>query len=524
MENITIILVNQDNSRMSDICFNAPKGMLSINGQSLIERLCLQFMSFSKYIIIVAGHNIRAFQYLEKTISNVKIIGNIDHNHISNSESLYLGLDEIDEESDSITIVEGDIILSNSAFEKYKNINSSKKFVISNTVLKDKDDKVIYDTLKHIYFLDKCTKKYENNQSVKILGKYLGIITLPFNIINEIKRKLTNNINVAYIDTLQEFLDDSYNTIFLEEKDGCEIDTSDDYYNALTNPNIARIPCRYKFKTDLEFSNNFKKYVGIYDVAGGLMAQHCGFDGLWLGSYQICVSNGIKDDETYNPMIALHLAKKLKKQLVELPVIIDIGSGFFTNYDLANFSDECKNTNVVAVCIDDNKNHRINSMFTYSNRQVLTNEEFQERLHDLREYLPSNIKIIARTELITIYKEKIDFDILNKRIKSLQTKDVDAILPHYVGNNFEFISNILSKIVSSKPIILIPTGLINIKQRCFYDLGVNLIIYANLDIRSRFNSVNNTYLSIITSGALDDSKKSSLSSPIEIQNYIDSML
>ena len=266
------------------------------------------------------------------------------------------------------------------------------------------------------------------------------------------------------------------------------------------------------------------KYVGIYDVAGGLMAQHCGFDGLWLGSYQICVSNGIKDDETYNPMIALHLAKKLKKQLVELPVIIDIGSGFFTNYDLANFSDECKNTNVVAVCIDDNKNHRINSMFTYSNRQVLTNEEFQERLHDLREYLPSNIKIIARTELITIYKEKIDFDILNKRIKSLQTKDVDAILPHYVGNNFEFISNILSKIVSSKPIILIPTGLINIKQRCFYDLGVNLIIYANLDIRSRFNSVNNTYLSIITSGALDDSKKSSLSSPIEIQNYIDSML
>lgn len=334
MENITIILVNQDNSRMSDICFNAPKGMLSINGQSLIERLCLQFMSFSKYIIIVAGHNIRAFQYLEKTISNVKIIGNIDHNHISNSESLYLGLDEIDEESDSITIVEGDIILSNSAFEKYKNINSSKKFVISNTVLKDKDDKVIYDTLKHIYFLDKCTKKYENNQSVKILGKYLGITTLPFNIINEIKRKLTNNINVAYIDTLQEFLDDSYNTIFLEEKDGCEIDTSDDYYNALTNPNIARIPCRYKFKTDLEFSNNFKKYVGIYDVAGGLMAQHCGFDGLWLGSYQICVSNGIKDDETYNPMIALHLAKKLKKQLVELPVIIDIGSGFFTNYDL----------------------------------------------------------------------------------------------------------------------------------------------------------------------------------------------
>lgn len=61
-------------------------------------------------------------------------------------------------------------------------------------------------------------KKYENNQSVKILGKYLGITTLPFNIINEIKRKLTNNINVAYIDTLQEFLDDSYNTIFFRRK------------------------------------------------------------------------------------------------------------------------------------------------------------------------------------------------------------------------------------------------------------------------------------------------------------------
>lgn len=524
MKNITIILAAGQNTRLSNICFNSPKGMLSINGQSLIERLCLQFMSFSKYIIIVAGHNIRAFQYIERTIPNVKIVGNIEHKHISNGESLYLGLEGIEEKADTITIVEGDIILSNKAFEKYTSVNSSKKFVISDIALTEKDDKVIYDTLKHNYFLDKCTKKYENNESIKILGKYLGITTLPFNIINEVKSKLKNNINAAYIDTLQEYLDDSYNTIFLEEQDSCEIDTSDDYYNALTNPNISRIPCPYKFKTNLEFSKNFKKYVGIYDVAGGLMAQHCGFDGLWLGSYQICIANGIKDDETYNPMIALNLAKKLKKQLVELPVIIDIGSGFFTNSDIIHFSDECNNTNIVAVCIDDNKNCRINSMFTNSNREVLKNKEFQERLHNLREHLSSDIKIIARTELITLYGEKIDFDILNKRIKSLENSDVDAILPHYVGSNFAFISNILSQLVSSKPIILIPTGLINIKQIYFYDLGINLIIYANLDIRSRFNSVNNTYLSIITSGALDDSKKSLLSSPVEIQNYIDSTL
>lgn len=518
MTNITIILAAGKNVRLRDICFDAPKGMLSINGQGIVERLCLQFHPFSKNIIVVAGSNISSYQYLESKISNIIVVGEMNKQHVSNSESLLEGLNHIREKTDTITIVEGDVVLSNLSIKLYFSFLEKNRFIITNALLNNSDDKTIFDKNKHCYYIDKDSSLHARDDSYQTIGKYLGVTTFSSNIIGSLKTSLKINIKLSYTKTIQNYLDDSFRTIFIDKEQGFEIDTSSDYFQALTNYNISRVIDNTS--DNLYFSNKTLLYTGIYDVFGGLIAQRLGFDGLWLGSYQISLSNGVKDDETFNPLISLELAKKLKKNLVKLPIIIDLGSGFQSENDVEVFAKESKHTNIVAVCIDDNKGTRTNSMFERSERQILKDKDFLNRINNLRKKLPSNIKIIARTEALTIYKYEIDIVKLSERIRLLQDNCVDAILPHYVGKDFSFIKDIINKIESKKPFILIPTGLINVSKKDFCELGINLIIYANIDIRARFKSIKDIYLLLSTTGRLDDSYLGLLASPLEISKCL----
>ena len=264
-----------------------------------------------------------------------------------------------------------------------------------------------------------------------------------------------------------------------------------------------------------------KRFMGVYDIFGGMISEVMGFDGLWLGSYQISLSLGLPDDESFNPLISLELAINLKKHSIDLPVIIDIGSGFLNEDDLIFFSNSINSTNIIAVCIDDNKNFRVNSMYSCSNRCILSNEEFLQRIIYLKKYLPPNIRIIARTELITLYDKKTDINEINVKLSILQKdNNIHAFLPHYVGSNYSFIETVVSRLNTSVPIVLIPTGLGRIDQTNFYELGISIIIYANLDIRARYHTIKEIYNSIVSFGRIDDKSSVMLSSPEEIKELL----
>ena len=202
MINITIILAAGQNTRLKDLCFDSPKGRLSINGQGLVERLCLQFLPYSHDIIVVAGSNIASYKFLETKIPKVKVVGEKDKQHISNSESLYVGLNKINKKTDTITIIEGDVVLSNLAIARYFNSKRNNKFIVTNSPLNDNADKTIYDTKKHLYYIDKDIVSHTICSSIKIIGKYLGVTTFSNSITNSLKKQLKANIKDAYIKSI----------------------------------------------------------------------------------------------------------------------------------------------------------------------------------------------------------------------------------------------------------------------------------------------------------------------------------
>jgi 2-methylisocitrate lyase-like PEP mutase family enzyme len=460
---------------------------LSVNGQSLLERLCYALnKDFPKFIIAI---NIEMICNPLIDTNKLNIIYS-DQEVLTTWEALAWGLGNVSSDFDYVTIVESDILLSEKTALEYLNVKSDKKVITD-----DSNEK-----------------------------NHIGVITLPTTVLKKIT--LGENFTHAaqsFSKTLMDYIRGDFVILETNKENADKITCAADYRRILTQFNFSYIPCDKKTTLSLIDGNVFYRYVGVYDVLGGQIAQRVGFDGLWLGSYQISLANGLADDSSYDPNIALSLANQLKQQLVRLPVIIDIGSGFESIESLQKFTEHIHKTNIVAVCIDDNNGKRVNSLVSGVERKYLSTEQFVERIAVIRSVLPESIQVIARTEMLTIDKHLLDFNALKARYVELQKLGINAFLPHYVGDDFGFIKNVLMHLDRTIPIVLIPTGLTEVHRQRFYELNVKLIIYANLDIRSRFETNFNLYLKLVSDSSLDIQNKLSLSTPDFIWNMIDSI-
>lgn len=261
-----------------------------------------------------------------------------------------------------------------------------------------------------------------------------------------------------------------------------------------------------------------KKFIGVYDVIGAQIAQLTGFDGLWIGSYQISLSLGIKDDENYNPNIVLDLCDRIKKNFISLPIIIDAGSGFPNDDEIIKFADYCKiNKNIIAICIDDNDSKRTNSMLENDDRRILSTKNFVKRINHIKSFFKSDMLFIARTEIITKYKEYTNLKEINYKCNILLKNAANAFLPHYVGSDLNFYKSMCNSIKNKKFLISIPTGLIQTDVEYFDKLNIEIIIYANLDIRIRIQNIIDAY-NKINNGSGYVNK---LPTATEIKDFID---
>ena len=513
MNHVVLIVTSDDaNNR---VCFDRPNYLLTVNGQSLLERLCFVFEKIASEIIITSG-DITIKNKLSKINCKIKYV--YEKSNCVN-EMFFYGLNMIKDDCHILSIVDANVILSKEVIQQYFDIKSNEKLIVSEMLTSNGNDNLLRNksTGKHLI------SNIDNKSSFDVLGRYMGIITLPYATIESLKNNFVCGSGIQYMHYLQEYIENDFSILFVNENSADKIDNKKDYQRILTQFNYSYID--YESSVSLPFTNNksLYKFIGVYDVLGGQVAQKTGFDGLWLGSYQISLSNGLNDDMEYDANIALNLAIQLKNRYVNLPVIIDAGSGFEDKEKLKIFVSNINLTNVVAICIDDNMGERFNSMITNKKRRYLPAGEFVTRLVELKKHMPDHIKIIARTEMLTIDGDQIDMGELNYRCHRICQAGIDAFLPHYVGNNMDFISNILQKLRCNIPVFLIPTGLLGTHQKHFHNLNVKLVIYANLDIRSRVQTNIEMCSQLMLESHLNLKNEQHLCSPDFIWNMVDSL-
>ncbi len=214
------------------------------------------------------------------------------------------------------------------------------------------------------------------------------------------------------------------------------------------------------------------------------------FDGIWSSSLSDSIIKVLPDNEI------LDIRERVKnlidtRSVTNLPIIIDADSGKHIEYFL-HYIKIIQQININSIVIEDKKGIKRNSLLKISNKQKLEDIEiFCEKIRISKKNIyKKNFSIIARMEGLILGKS---LDETLKRSYKATKAGADIILIHSKKKNIKEIFN-FSKIYKKKypdiPLACIPTTYNTIKNTELYNMGFNIIIYANHMMRSSYKTMN----------------------------------
>lgn len=490
MKKIAIILAAGKNTRIKNICYDRPKCLLSVCGQTLITRLISQFWDYVDEFYIAAGCNAPKIASVLPNLNNIHILDFNGEDFAGNGVTLKHALQEVNTESSSIVILESDIVISDKVVNAFVTDTHPLKFIGVDKEINDHDDAIVKTEIGYRF-----TK--ERKEGWKILGKFIGVTELT----PDISFKIIDDLDVPehYAEFIARYSTLDFHTIEVSINDAMEIDTSADYSFVLNNYNIH--PVTEKFNPyQVHINQGLQTYVGVYDVIGAKIARQYGIDGLYLGSYQISAAIGKKDTQEFSLEDALDIAQKIRYANIDMPIILDAMSGFQNIQDMDAVRQKIIECKIGAVCIDDLESSHECSLNTDFKPRILSVESFEERIAFAKRHMPKECKIIARTEIMNISSDPI---LIKRRIECLKNVCSDIVLPHYVGDDFSLLQKVIQSVSIDCPMMIIPSRLLHIPKIEWSNLGYQFVIYANADMRLRSHELEDLYEKITIMGNIE---------------------
>ncbi|USY55562.1 methylisocitrate lyase [Bacillus sp. 1780r2a1] len=169
---------------------------------------------------------------------------------------------------------------------------------------------------------------------------------------------------------------------------------------------------------------------GAHDAMAALVAKQAGFSALYLSGAAYTASRGLPD---LGIVTSTELADRAKDLIraTNLPVLVDIDTGFGGVLNAARTAREMVEANVAAVQIEDQQLPK--KCGHLNGKQLVTIEEMVQKIRAIKEVAPSLI-IVARTDARS--SEGLEEAI--KRAAAYVEAGADAIFPEALGSEEEF--------------------------------------------------------------------------------------
>lgn len=184
-----------------------------------------------------------------------------------------------------------------------------------------------------------------------------------------------------------------------------------------------------RFKEQM-LTDNILQIPGAHDAMAALIAKDAGFSVLYLSGGAYTASRGLPDLGIVTSTEVAERARDLVRA-TNLPVLVDIDTGFGGVLNVARTAREMLEANVAAVQIEDQQLPK--KCGHLNGKQLVTTEEMVQKIKAIKEVAPSLI-IVARTDARAV--EGIDAAV--ERSQSYIQAGADAIFPEALQTDEEF--------------------------------------------------------------------------------------
>ena len=244
--------------------------------------------------------------------------------------------------------------------------------------------------------------------------------------------------------------------------------------------------------TDRMFNGKFQVGVGIFDGISALLAAKHHFDFVWVSSFCCSATQGVADVGIIGPEDILALVR-LSRRLVDLPIIVDLDSGYGDPVKIFHVIGAMARAGVSAVCIEDNPTSKRCSLYGGYERDLASIDEHVARLRASRAAIKdagANCKIIARTEALVA---GMGMEEALKRATAYAENGADGVFAQSLDSTGNEILTFGQKWGGRTPYVIAPTKMPTITKKQFEQAGVSHTIFANQGLRAAHEAIDRTF-------------------------------
>ncbi|MCZ2260531.1 methylisocitrate lyase [Sporosarcina sp. G11-34] len=194
-----------------------------------------------------------------------------------------------------------------------------------------------------------------------------------------------------------------------------------------------------KQRTQIELADEFKKMIttkpilkiiGAHDGMSGLVAKNTGFTSLYLSGAAFTASRGLPDLGILHSQEVAERAREIIRA-TDLPILVDIDTGFGGILNVARTAKEMVEANVAAVQIEDQDLPK--KCGHLNGKKLISAEEMVQKIKIIKEVAPSLV-IVARTDALSVEGMDAALD----RMRMYVEAGADALFPEALTTEDEF--------------------------------------------------------------------------------------
>ena len=214
---------------------------------------------------------------------------------------------------------------------------------------------------------------------------------------------------------------------------------------------------------------------GAHDAMAALMAKKAGFESLYLSGGAYTASIGLPDLGMINSSEVAERAKELIRA-TNLPLLVDIDTGFGGVLNVARTAAEMYEAKVAAVQIEDQQLPK--KCGHLNGKKLVTKEELAQKIQAIKEVAPSLI-VVARTDAKAVEGVEAAIERANFYVEA----GADAVFPEALNTEEEF------RLFSQKVNVPLLANMTEFGRTPYFtaqefqDMGMKMVIYPVTSMR-----------------------------------------
>lgn len=253
---------------------------------------------------------------------------------------------------------------------------------------------------------------------------------------------------------------------------------------------------------------SFIKVIGAYDAMSAKLVELQGFDAVWAGSFAISTTHALPDASILTMTEFLAVSANMADSC-NIPVIADCDTGFGGPNNVSHMVKKYESAGLAAVCIEDKKFPKENSLLDGGTQDVLPEKEFVTKILAAKNAKQNeDFMIIARIEALIA---GLGVDEALKRASAYENAGADAILIHSKQKSPDEVFQFCDSWKGNIPIAIIPTTYPNAKFDEMKNHNINMVIYANQTLRASYVAITRLLNELSKSQSLSEVKEEMIS-------------